>query len=62
MTRGLQQLEASGEFYRLFNQYFAADLAQLNLDKRKIICLKSPYLAQASQCETQVKLPQSAPR
>lgn len=62
MTRGLQQLEASGEFYRLFNQYFAADLAQLNLDKRKIICLKSPYLAQASQCETQVKLPRSAPR
>lgn len=56
MTRGLQLLETSGAFSRLFNHYFAADLAQLNLDKRKIICLKSPYLAQTSQCETPINI------
>ena len=57
MTIGLEQLKTSGEFDRLFNQYFAEDLAQLNLDTRKIICLKSPYLPEASQCKQPIAIP-----
>jgi ABC-type amino acid transport substrate-binding protein len=57
MTQGLQKLEASGAYGKLFAQYFAQDIAPLRLHERTIICLKSPYLSQESQCNTPVTLP-----
>ncbi len=48
---GLQKLQRSGEFDRLFKQHHAADIAQLRLNQRKIFCLKSPYLPAQGQCE-----------
>jgi hypothetical protein len=48
---GLKKLQHSGEFDRLFQQYHAADVAQLNLRQRKVFCLQSPYLSAKDQCE-----------
>lgn len=55
---GLQKLQRSGEFDRLFNQHHAADIAQLHLNQRKIFCLKSPYLPAQGQCEKRLDFPQ----
>lgn len=54
---GLAKLQRNGEFDRLFKQHHAADLAQLNLNQRKIFCLKSPYLPAAGQCEKRLDFP-----
>lgn len=55
---GLQKLQRSGEFDRLFKQHHAADIAQLHLNQRKIFCLKSPYLPERGQCEKRLDFPQ----
>lgn len=54
---GLQKLQTSGEFDRLFKQHHAADIAQLHLNQRKIFCLKSPYLPAPGQCEKSLNYP-----
>jgi hypothetical protein len=54
---GLQKLQRSGEFDRLFKQHHAADIAQLHLNQRKIFCLKSPYLPEQGQCEKPLNFP-----
>ena len=46
---GLDRLQRNGEFMRLFNQHFAADLESLALHQRRIICLASPYADPAQQ-------------
>jgi hypothetical protein len=55
---GLQKLQRSGEFDRLFKQHHAADIAQLHLNQRKLFCLKSPYLPEQGQCEKRLDFPQ----
>ncbi len=55
---GLKKLQRNGEFNRLFKQHHAADIAQLNLNQRKIFCLKSPYLPEQGQCEKRLDYPQ----
>lgn len=55
---GLQKLQRSGEFDRLFKQHHAADIAQLHLNQRKIFCLISPYLPAQGQCEKRLDFPQ----
>ena len=57
ITLGLRKLQASGAYEKLFAQYFARDIVPLHLHERTIICLKSPYLPQASQCNSPVTLP-----
>ena len=44
MQKGFQRLQANGEFYRLFNQYHAQSLQQLQLSKRQVVCMNSPYI------------------
>ncbi|PUA27487.1 MAG: hypothetical protein B0W54_13015 [Cellvibrio sp. 79] len=55
---GLKKLQANGEFERLFNLHHAADVAELHLSRRKVFCLRSPYLADAHQCEKTLTYPQ----
>ncbi len=51
---GLQKLQASGAFAQLFEQYMAKDVSQLTLEKRQLICLKSPYFPHNKQtCDIQ---------
>ena len=57
VAAGLKQLQLSGEFDRLFTQYHAQDLAQLQLNQRRIFCLKSPYLPEQGQCESRLDFP-----
>lgn len=54
---GLTKLQKTGEFERLFNKHHAADVAQLNLTKRRVFCLKSPYLPPEDQCEKKPAYP-----
>lgn len=53
---GLKKLIANGELEKLFKQYHAKELAQLHLKKRKIICLKSPFMNAQNQCQLPFKL------
>ncbi|MDO8343374.1 MAG: hypothetical protein Q7T48_09270 [Cellvibrio sp.] len=55
---GLKKLQQSGEFDRLFKQHHAADIALLQLQQRKVFCLKSPYLPEKGQCEKPLDFPQ----
>ena len=47
---GLQKMQNNGEFNQLFVKYHAEHLARLNLNKRKIFCLKSPYSVEQGEC------------
>ena len=57
IEKGLKRLQANGEFDRLFNQYFRQDLEELHLKSRRIVCLKTPYLPPAEQCQHLDQLP-----
>jgi hypothetical protein len=57
LTLGLDKLQKSGEFERLFKQYHEKDIAALNLRARKLVCLKSPYIDNATQCTKPLKYP-----
>lgn len=57
LRRGFEIIQHNGQFDGLFERYFARDLAALNLQSRRIICLKSPYIALAGQCQPQAALP-----
>lgn len=46
---GLHRLQITGAFEQLFETYFAADLKQLHLEQRQLLCLKSPYLESKQQ-------------
>jgi hypothetical protein len=54
---GLEKLQKSGEFAKLFKQYHEKDLAALQLRQRKVICLKSPYVNNTNQCVQPLKYP-----
>ena len=55
---GLKKLQRSGEFDRLFKQHHAADVALLQLNQRRIFCLRSPYLPAQGQCEEPLGFPE----
>lgn len=57
LTLGLKKLQENGEFDALFKKYHAEDLKKLNLKKRRAICLKSPYVEDAHQCEQPIRYP-----
>lgn len=59
---GLKKLQANGEFDRLFTKHHATDLAELNLKRRKVFCLRSPYIADAHQCEKTLTYPPLSPK
>lgn len=61
IAAGLQLMQTSGEYDRLFWRYFAPQLAPLNLGQRRIICLKSPYIPEAGQCTGAITLPDFTP-
>ncbi|HEY8939662.1 MAG TPA: hypothetical protein VIM59_05725 [Cellvibrio sp.] len=54
---GLKKLQANGEFERLFNRHHAADVAALHLARRKVFCLRSPYIIDSHQCEKTLVYP-----
>ncbi len=58
LQRGLTQMQNSGEFDQLFKQYHPQDISSLNLRSRKVICLKSPFLDQLTQCKQPLKYPE----
>jgi hypothetical protein len=45
---GLESALVDGSFDKLFNQYYAEALTQLNLDERHIIILDNPYLVEGT--------------
>jgi ABC-type amino acid transport substrate-binding protein len=47
---GFQKIQANGDFNRLFYKFHAENLARLELDKRRLICLKSPFTDESDQC------------
>lgn len=57
LTLGLKKLQESGEFDAMFRRYHAADLKRLDLKKRRVICLKSPYVDSSQQCSQPIKYP-----
>jgi len=57
MELGLKKLQRSGEFERLFQQHHKENIAQLQLNQRKIFCLVSPYLPAQGQCEKRLDYP-----
>lgn len=57
LTLGLERLQANGSFDQLFKRYHAANVARLQLEKRKLLCLKSPYLDNTKQCQKLPALP-----
>jgi hypothetical protein len=57
MELGLQKMQKSGEFERRFIEHHKEKLASLNLKRRAVICLKSPYATDAKQCEGSINIP-----
>lgn len=57
MQLGLTKLQASGEYDKLFSQFYAQYLTPLHLESRKIVCLVNPYLRTPNQCTTPVEIP-----
>jgi hypothetical protein len=55
--RGFEIIQNNGQFDTLFDHYFVRDLAALKLSERRIICLKSPYVDPAGQCQQPERLP-----
>lgn len=58
LTLGIKKLKENGEWDAIFRKYHAEDLKALNLKSRRVICLKSPYVAGAKQCERPVAYPE----
>lgn len=55
---GLEKMQQNGDLIKLFKEYHSYDFASLNLDARKAICLKSPYVdANRLQCAKPPVLP-----
>lgn len=50
LRRGFELIQRSGQFDQLFERYFRQDLAALKLPERRILCLKSPFMATDKQC------------
>ena len=57
LTLGIQKLQKTGEWDRIFRKYHAEDLKALNLKKRRVICLKSPFVDRVDQCTQPIKYP-----
>lgn len=55
--RGFDIIQHNGQFDSLFERYFVRDLAALHLAARRIICIKSPYVAAKGQCALRENLP-----
>jgi hypothetical protein len=55
---GLTKMQKNGEFDQLFKQYHPQDISSLNLRSRRVICLKSPFLDQSTQCTQSLKYPE----
>ena len=50
MALGLKKMKSNGYFERLFYHYHAESLARLQLHKRNVVCLKSPYQQKQAEC------------
>lgn len=58
LTLGLKKLQDTGEFDAMFKRYHAADLKLLDLKKRRVICLESPYVDSREQCRQPIRYPE----
>lgn len=50
LKAGMKKIQANGKLDRLFKRYFHGIHDNLHLNKRRVICLKSPYLPLDKQC------------
>lgn len=50
LKMGLQKMQDNGEFDQLFFKHHAESLTKLELNKRKLLCLNSPYIAESVGC------------
>jgi ABC-type amino acid transport substrate-binding protein len=50
MALGLQRMQENGDFDRLFYKFHSENLARLQLHKRNLVCLKSPYQQEHEPC------------
>jgi ABC-type amino acid transport substrate-binding protein len=57
LTMGIKKLQENGEWDALFRKYHAEDLKGLNLKNRRVICLQSPYVDDANQCQKPMHYP-----
>ncbi len=48
--KGMLKLQMNGEFDRLFDHFYQDKLKGLNLNARRVICLKSPFVPLEKQC------------
>jgi hypothetical protein len=49
ITLGLQKMQNNGDFNKLFLKFHAQDMARLDVKKRILVCLQSPYIKEP-QC------------
>lgn len=54
---GFKKLKENGDFDRIFRQYHEEDLKVLNLRKRHMVCLESPYIDEVDQCKKPIQYP-----
>ncbi len=50
LSVGLKKMQRNGDFDRLFSRFHAENLARLELQKRRLLCLASPYPHASNQC------------
>ena len=56
ISEGLTLIQSTGQFNQLFSRYFRRNIEKLQLHKRRVICLESPFLPQKKQCMNNKKL------
>lgn len=56
LSRGMEKLQASKEFDRLFNRHFRRGIDDLNIKARTVLCLESPLTPKKNQCEHPEKM------
>lgn len=49
--KGMEKIQANGDFDKLFSFYFRKNLEALNIKSRKVICLQSPFIDTKNQCQ-----------
>lgn len=54
---GLEKIKASGEFDQLVRKHYLKNIQNLNLQTRRVICLRSPFSSNPRQCEGVQTLP-----
>lgn len=50
LNKGMEKVKRSKQFAVLFDSYFHANIVNMNLKNRNLVCLESPFSAKKNQC------------